>query len=294
MHWLTAPSLGRLTPENLWSAWTLEPLLLVPMSLAVLAYALGTWNTWRRAGVGHGITPRQCASFLGAILSLVVALVSPLNALSSELFSAHMAQHLILIVIAAPLLALSNVPLTLLLALPRGSAQRLANHLNQSEPLTRTRHVMGHPATAWLLFAIAMWVWHASILYEAALLDETVHVLEHLTFLGTGVLFWWVLFRPTAAKHVQYGMAIPYLFTTALHSGILGALMIFATRVWYSYYATFTLTWGLSPLEDQQLAGLIMWVPGGFVFALLTIGYFAAFLGALEQRSVRLERGEDL
>ena len=94
-----------------------------------------------------------------------------------------------------------------------------------------------------------------------------------------------MLFKHTRPGHLHYAMAIAYLFTTALQSGILGALMTFTSQAWYPYYADLAAPWGLSALQDQQLAGLIMWVPGGFVFTLLTIGYFAAWLRALERRS---------
>jgi putative membrane protein len=108
------------------------------------------------------------------------------------------------------------------------------------------------------------------------------------------MLFWWVLLKPTTQDHVHYGLAIPYLFTTVLHSGVLRALMTFSSQPWYPYYAPLVGSWGLTPLQDQQLAGLIMWIPGGAVFSLLTIGYFAAWLRALEQRSIRLQQRDAL
>src|SRR5205085_1430820 len=138
----------------------------------------------------------------------------------------------------------------------------------------------------WLLFALALWVWHAPALFEAALRNEMIHALEHLVFLVSATLFWWVLLKPTRPSYTHYGMAIPYLFTTALHSGILGALMTFGTQPWYRFYTAQVSPWGLTALEDQQLAGLIMWVPGGALFTVLTIAYFAAWLSALERRSV--------
>jgi putative membrane protein len=142
--------------------------------------------------------------------------------------------------------------------------------------------------TAWLGFTVALWAWHAPGLYQAALRDDAIHILEHLVFLLTAGLFWWALLKPTNAGEVRYGLAVPYLFTTALQSGILGALMTFTSQPWYAYYASRVGAWGLTPLQDQQLAGLIMWLPGGLVFTALTIAYFAAWLQALERRSLRL------
>ena len=156
--------------------------------------------------------------------------------------------------------------------------------------MARAWQGLSSPVAAWLLFAIGLWVWHALTLFEAALRDETVHAIEHLVFLLSAMLFWWVLFKHSQPNHLHFPMAIPHLFTTALHSGILAALMTFTSQAWYPYYAALVTPWGFTPLEDQQLAGIIMWLPGGAVFTLLTIGYFAAWLNALEQRSMRLQQ----
>src|SRR5215208_1999584 len=278
------------TPDDFWKAWNFEPSILIPIALITLIYLWGMRNVWQRAGTGHGINRRRYGSFLGVLLAFLVAFVSPLDALSDVLFSAHMVQHMILILVATPLLVMSDFPLAFLWALPRPWAQSLGYRLNRSQTLLRIWRVSSGPVFAWLLFTIVFWVWHASTLYEAALEDEAVHILEHLGFLITAMLFWWVLLRPTGQKHVRYGMAIPYLFGTLLQSGILGALMTFTDQPWYPSYAALVLAWGLTPLQDQQLAGLIMWIPGGAVFTLLTIGYFAVWLRALEERSIQMQR----
>ncbi len=283
-----------LTPGNLWAAWSLQPSVLVSLALTVLLYVWGMRNSSRRASAGRAGDLRRWGFFLGAVVSLLIAFVSPLDALSDVLFSAHMTQHLILIMIAAPLLILSDLPLAVVWALPRRWAQSLGHGLNRAAPLSRLWHLLTSPVSAWLLFAIPFWAWHASVLYEAALRNETVHSLEHLGFLLTSMLFWWVLFRRTTADHIHYGMAVAYLFTTMLQSTILGALMTFTSLPWYPYYARLTAAWGITPLADQQLAGLIMWMPGNLVFTLLTIGYFAAWLRSLERRSARLQPRDDL
>jgi putative membrane protein len=141
-----------------------------------------------------------------------------------------------------------------------------------------------HPIIIWILFTVTMWIWHASTFYEAALRNEVIHTLEHIMFLFTAVLFWWLLFKHTRPEHIHYAMTVPFLFLTVLQSGILGALMTFTSEPWYLSYAASTPVWGLSPLQDQQLAGLIMWMPGGAVFTLLTIGHFASWLRAMEKR----------
>jgi putative membrane protein len=278
------------TPHNLWSAWNIEAAIFIPLAFTALIYLWGMQNVWQRAGTGHGINRRHYVSFLGALLVLLIAFVSPLDAMSAVLFSAHMVQHMLLVLVAAPLLVLSDFPLAFLWVLPRPWAQSLGYRFKQSKTLSRIWRVIRSPVFAWLLFTIALWVWHASTLYEAALEDEAVHTVEHLAFLMTAMLFWWVLLKPAELKHRHYGMAIPYLFGTILQSGILGALMTFTDQPWYPSYAALVPSWNLTPLQDQQLAGLIMWVPGGAIFTLLTIGYFALWLRALEQRSIQLQR----
>jgi putative membrane protein len=275
---------GPLSPHDLWTAWNLEPSILIPIVLSIAIYLWGMHNVWQRAGRGHGITRRHWMSFIGAILMLILALVSPLDALSGELFSAHMVQHLILILATAPLLVLSDFQLAFLWTLPRGQAQTIGSSANQTR-----RSVLTHPVFVWILFTATMWIWHASTLYESALRNEGIHTLEHLLFLFTAILFWWVLFKHTRPDHLHYAMTVPFLFLTVMRSGILGALMTFTSQPWYATYASSTPHWGLTALQDQQIAGLIMWMPGGAVFTLLTIGYFAAWLRALERRSAKRE-----
>ncbi len=184
---------------------------------------------------------------------------------------------------------MSDFPLALLWALPRGWARATGGYLTRSVTLSRVWRVISSPLAAWLLFTIALWLWHAPRLYQAALEDEGIHVFEHFVLLSTAMLFWWVLLTPAGRRggerQVRYGLAVLYLFTTTLQSGILGALMTFSSQPWYPYYAPLVAPWGLTPLEDQQLAGLIMWMPGGFILTGLTIAYFAAWLRALEKHT---------
>lgn len=278
--------------SDLWKAWNVEPSVLIPLAILILIYSWGLHNVWQRAGREHGITRRQWLSFIGAVVVLVLTLLSPLDELSGQLFSAHMVQHLLLILVAAPLLVLSDFQLALLWAIPRRRAQQLGSGFNQSRPVSGTWRVLNQPIFVWILFTLTMWIWHASRFYQAALNNDLIHTFEHLTFLFTAMLFWWILFKHNRPDHIHYAMTIPFLFLTVLQSSILGALMTFTSQPWYSDYAASTARWGLTPLEDQQIAGLIMWVPGGAVFTLLTIGYFAAWLRALERRNVSMHPGD--
>ncbi|MFT3894672.1 MAG: cytochrome c oxidase assembly protein [Anaerolineales bacterium] len=269
-----------LNPDTLWQAWNFEPSILVPLVLTILLYVWGIQKFWHRTG--HGFTHKIYLSFLGTLLALVLAFVSPLDALSEALFSAHMVQHMILILVAAPLLVKSDFHLALLWVLPRQQAHTLGNCWNRLPTL----HLITNPIFTCSLFTVTLWSWHASRLFETALHNKWVHSLEHLDFLVSAILFWWVLLKPATQKRLHYGMAIPYLFATVLQSGILGALMSFSSEAWYPYYTSFVSLWKITLLQDQQLAGLIMWIPGGTVFTLLTIGYFAAWLDVLEKHEV--------
>ncbi len=286
MNWSPAFHPGQpLQPHDLWSAWNGEWTVFLSLAILVFLYLRGVRAVWQRAGRGRAVSGRKILLFSLAALSLLAALVSPLDALSNALFSAHMVQHLLLILAAAPLLVLSDLPLALLWALPRRQAQAFGKRIHRLPALAGAWKLFTHPVTAWLLFTAVMWVWHAPRLYEAALREETVHAVEHLNLLAAAFLFWWVLLRRTRSNAAGSGMAVPYLFATLMQSGILGALMTFTSKPWYSYYsAEITVPWGLSPLQDQQLAGVIMWIPGGAVFTLLTILYFGFWLRALERR----------
>jgi putative membrane protein len=256
--------------------WSFEPGVVVALLLAVLLYALGARKTRPRG--------KRVAACAAGLLLLAAALFSPIDTLSNELFYAHAIQHTLLMVVCAPLLILGELPLMVLRALPRGWAHGLGAGMKRSW-LGRAWSGLTSPVGAWLLFAIAMWLWHAPRFYQAALRNEGLHAFEHLSLLLTSMLFWWVLLRPSAAQHLHYGKAFVYLFTAMLHSTVLGALMTFTSEPWYPYYTASAGAWGWTPMQDQQLAGLIMWMPGGALFSILAIGYFAAWLRALERRS---------
>lgn len=145
---------------------------------------------------------------------------------------------------------------------------------------------MTNPLAAWLVHATALWLWHIPSLFQATLRSDLVHTFQHICFLGSALLFWWALiYGPHGA--MGYGAAVLYLFTTSVHSGLLGALLTFASSVWYPAYAGLTASWGLTPLEDQQLGGLIMWVPAGLVYIVAGSALFAGWLRESERKLLR-------
>jgi len=275
-----------LAPSDLWRAWSVEPGIVLPLALAAGLYARGLRALWRQAGTGHGIRRWQAAAFAAGWLVLVIALVSPLHELGETLFSAHMAQHELLMAVAAPLLVLGRPMLSFLWGLPM-AWRRTAGHWASRPPVRTTWHALTLPSIAWTVHALAIWVWHAPRLYDAAVTSALVHALQHASFLGSALLFWWALIHGRNGR-LRYGASVLYVFTTALHTTALGAVLSLASRPLYPAYAS-TAAWGLTPLEDQQLAGLIMWVPAGIAYLVAALGLMAEWLREAERRTSRSE-----
>jgi putative membrane protein len=245
-------------------AWEFEPLVVIGLTLTAWLYAYGLRRMWRGGGTGSGIRPWEAVCYWAGWLSLLIALVSPLHPWGRVLFSAHMTQHEVLMLVGAPLVVLGRPMLVYLKALPRGLAGDLARAANTPSWAAAWRAV-SNPLSAWLIHGVVLWVWHIPHWFQATIDNDLVHTLQHASFLFSALLFWWAVTHGPG-RAAAYGMTLLYLFTTALHSGLLGLLITFARRVWYPAYAETTGSWGLTPLEDQQLAGLLMWVPAGLVY----------------------------
>lgn len=261
----------------------LEPGVLIPLAIAGVWYAAGLSAITRR---GLSVRKRQALLFAAGWLFLFVALASPLDAISDQLFSAHMVQHELLMIVAAPLLVLARPTAVLLSAFP-GGTRRTVVRIACSPAVRRAWRTLGRPMHAWLVHGIVIWVWHAPVLFDAALENDAVHAVQHLCFLGSAMVFWWSLVY--GQRRASRGMSILYLFTTAVHTGVLGALLSVSRHAWYAAYADRAAAWGLSPLADQQLAGLIMWIPASLAYLLAALLLFARWLRESEWS---VERGE--
>jgi cytochrome c oxidase assembly factor CtaG len=193
-----------------------------------------------------------------------------------------MTQHELLMLIVAPLLVLAQPGTPMLWAFPVSFRIRLGKAVKQ--PLIgRTWKAVSSPFSAWIIHGISVWVWHVPFLYQATLDNELVHATQHITFLGTALLFWWTLLHGRGER-MTYGAAVVYVFTTAVHTSVLGALLTCTSKLWYPAYIGHTAAWGLSTLEDQQLGGLIMWVPAGVVYIGIALWLFAGWLRESDQR----------
>ena len=271
--------------HDLIRAWSFEPLVVISLSLTATLFIIGLYRL-------HGRSIRRWEALCFALgwLALFVALVSPMHAWGQVLFSAHMTQHEILMLVAAPLLVLGRPLIAFLWALPLNWSRALGN-VAKIRPLNRLWRTLTIPLVAWGLHAVALWIWHIPLLFEAVLHYESVHTAQHLSFLVSALLFWWALIHgPQGA--MGYGAAVLYLFTTSIHSGVLGALITLAGSVWYPSYVGLTNSWGLTPLEDQQLGGLIMWIPAGLVYVVAGLALFAGWLREADLRNTKRERLE--
>ena len=256
----SAPSFG----------WSFEPWVVALMAVSAAAYMAGYIRLQRRGGRsgqgGRGTRARRLrlAAFLGGWGALIVALISPLDTLSGALFSAHMVQHESMMLIAAPLCVLGRPLGVWIWAWPRAARLGIGRVVRTSCVAGAWR-TLSAPLTAWLLHAAALWAWHAPILFEAALADPFVHTLQHASFLLSALLFWWTVFGDGARRQAG-GHAMLSLFTTMVHTSALGALIALSPGLWYPSYVETCSALGIDPLHDQQLGGLIMWVPGAAAY----------------------------
>lgn len=248
-----------LAPHDVWRAWSPEPMVLAGLILSGGLY----WRGWRRSVASR----REAFAFWTGWSLLALALVSPLHRMGGALLWAHMAQHELIMVAAAPLLVLGRPLVLSLRALPDRTRRHVGTWLAGLRDLL---HEVGRLDVAWLLHAMAILVWHVPAYYDRTVGSELVHSLQHTSFLATGLLYWYSVLTEARLRG-RYGGAVLSLFTTMIYTGGLGALLTVASRPWYSAYGEAAPLWGLSPLEDQQLAGLIMWVPAALSYLLATL-----------------------
>lgn len=257
--------------------WSWEPAIVLPLAILFAMYTVGVF----RRGNLYRLRWRH-TSFFAGWLTLALALISPIHELGEQLFSAHMLQHEILILVSAPLISAAHPGATVLWAFAPSHRANLGGWVHTIEHSTPIA-LLTRPLVAWLLEATALWIWHVPVLYQATLTSDWIHAAQHLSFFVTAVLFWSALYgvgRPA----MSYGAAIFYVFGTAVHCSALGALLTFSAIVWYPAYLQSTQAWGLTPLQDQQLGGVIMWVPSGLVFVVVGLALFAKWLTESDRR----------
>jgi putative membrane protein len=254
------------------SSWTFDPWIVLPIAVISLLYVSGRIRLSRRAH-RSGQMRWQDLFFSCGMLTLAGALISPLHWLGEHLFTFHMIEHEIVTAISAPLIVLARPVGVLLWGLPR-RARGAFGALMASHSIRKAWKWWAGGTCATVIHGVAIWLWHLPFLFDAAVTSTIMHRLQHLSFFATALLFWWaVVWRS------EYGAAAWHLFITMIHTGILGALMALSPRVLYAAQTQTASAWGLTPLEDQQLAGMIMWVPAGTIYAAAALTMIALWVG---------------
>lgn len=275
-----------LAPHDVWGAWTFDAAIVIPLVVVAILYTIGAIALAERASpYGRRVRRRRTAAFILGWSVLAASLVSPLHAMGEVLFSAHMIQHELLVAVAAPLLVMSRPFVRAVWALP-DRARHLVVTFSRLRSVHRTWELLCHPTIAWALHAAALWLWHLPGLYERTLGSDLAHGVQHASFLGTALLFWWSLVR----VRVRRGIGVVSLFTTTVHTGALGALIALAPSPWYAKYGETSAAWGLTALEDQQLAGIIMWMPAALVYTAAALWLASGWLAQPRHRDVAVSR----
>ncbi|CDX22588.1 Cytochrome c oxidase caa3-type, assembly factor CtaG-related protein [Mesorhizobium sp. ORS 3324] len=264
--------------------WSFSGVILIPLGLLLLLYTGGVARLWRQAGVGHGVAWWQAGCFAAGCGLLVAALLSPLHELGDRLFTAHMIEHEVLMVAAAPLFVLSRPLGAMLWAFPAVLRRYIAGAVRQ--PFARVAwRGLNEPISATILHGLAIWSWHMPVLFHAALACEPLHWLQHVSFLASALLFWWALLNG-AARRRGYGASVFYLFFTSMHCALLGAILALSKNEIFVAANPSAAQWNLTALEDQQLGGLIMWV-GATAFYLTAALILAALWIGSGSRAVK-------
>jgi putative copper resistance protein D len=249
--------------------WTFEPLPTIGITVALLVWR---WAV-RCVDIAHPANPvprSRTLAFVGGMVAIAVALLSGIDRYDTALFSVHMVQHILLTLVAAPLIALSG-PITLAL---RAASPHTRRTILLPILHARVTRILAFPVVAWLVLAIVMWVSHFSALFDAALEDPLIHDIEHGLYLGAALLFWWpAVARDPAPWRMSHPVRAMYTFLQMSQNTFLAVVLLNVQEVLYHHYATLVRPWGLPPLADQQLAAAIMWVTGDLIFlgAIMTI-----------------------
>jgi putative membrane protein len=260
------------------ASWTFAPIVLVALVSYVVLYSM-RWRTSRAQGGARAAPISRLVLWCTGVFFLFVALISPVDALGEQLASVHMVQHLLIADLA---------PICLTLGLTKWILRPITRRIRHVE---RAAGPFGHPAFGVVAYVAAMWFWHVPALYNAALRHSGVHVLEHLTFGAVGLLYWWHLLSPIRSRMRLGGLGpVAYMASTKLLVGFLGILLAFAPTLLFTFYGGNVTRWGMSPLTDQHVAGLIMALEQSVVMGIALAYLFVRMLAESEEESRRAER----
>ena len=245
--------------------WEWRPEVLLPLSLVAAAGGVGWWRLSLRGA--RPLPLRRAVLMLSGLAAVALALVSPIASGAHARFSVHMVQHVLLMMVAPPLVMMADPLPAILWALPRSIRVPVGRGLAPGAVLRRLWQGLTWPPAAWLGSTLALWLWHLPGAYEAALNDDVLHDVEHLVLFGAGILFWWPLIGPAPRVRglLPYSLRLVYLVPAGGQQALLGLLLSTSPVVLYPSYQTSPSSWGLSPLDDQARGGVIMWAAGGII-----------------------------
>jgi len=266
---------GIVSPQTSWS-W--DPIVLVGVLALALIYGMG-WRRARASSTSHPPGVGRLSLFALGLITILAALVSPLDSLGDQLMVMHMVQHMLLLDIA---------PILLILGLTKVLLRPVTRRLQRIE---RRAGFLGHPAFGVIFYAAVLWLWHVPALYDKAQGDGWIHAFEHFTFFTAGALYWWHVLSPIRSRMRLAGLGpVAYMTGGKLLVGLLGVALAFAPRVIYPFYAHQPHYWGLTPLEDQMMAGLVMALEQSIVMGIALAWLFARMLAESEAEEQRAER----
>lgn len=270
-----------LRPHDVFTAWDFDPVVVIALLTVGWLYVRG----YRPSRDGRS----RAYAMGGGLVAVALALLSPIDPMASVLLSAHMVQHVLLVTVAAPLIAVAAPGPAIMQGLPRRPRRAVVTARRSVGLDVTTLRRLRHPIARWLAFVATFWLWHASLLYGAAVDHELVHVAEHLAFFGTALLLWTAIVGPDRLRAPD-GAGVVVVFLLALQGVLLAALMTFAPSPWYAPYRDPAPGWGVDPLTDQHLAGVIMWVPSGVVYTGVGIALLVRWLRDVEAADLTRDR----
>ena len=277
-------------------SWEWRADVLVPLVLTLTFYGLG-WKRIRSVSSGCsggrlqslGSGWRLTTYLVGCFL-VALALLSPLEVLSGQLFFMHMIQHLFLVMCAPPLLLMANPFPVLLWGMPSGIRRWVGSGFCRHASFRRALVLLTRPGLVWLYFVVLYVGWHDPAAYDAALRSDIIHDIEHLSFFVASLLYWWHVTAAGPRVHAgfHYGWRIAYLLVTVPVNMLIGIVITFARQPIYHYYTEVPRPWNLSVMEDQMLGGVIMWIPGSMMLLIAVLVIVARILGGQGRRPAKM------
>lgn len=248
-------------------SWAWQPEIILTLGLAVVIHLVGRWRLTQQRGAQR-ISPWRSVSYLSGVAVIWVALMSPIDVLSDQFFYMHMVQHLLLVMIAPPLLLLADPMFMMLWGLPRGLRLEVGRLLRPDATFRRVARSLTTPGLVWLYYVAVLIGWHEPRAYDLTLQSELAHNLEHLMFFGTAMLFWWHVIgcAPHIHRRLSRGVRIGYVLSAVPPTALTGIALSFATEPTYQHYTTVPRLGSMTALQDQMLGGVIMWIPGSMMF----------------------------